>query len=395
MNRKTFVISIVFLFHAFPSFADTDITISTGSSSVQNSTCGTTTERTDSQSFEHMTACFLAGLPLPVHSPWDACAATDAWRRYASSMKEKWARFFATRGKKIDTWRRAELKGTPRTATIFYPFSGPDFLYLHILFPEGSRYVLVGLEPVGSIPSPREITPQNIESCLTHIEKTLEDILLISFFKTNDMSKELSSGCLTGTLPILMIFLAQTSHQIDSVHFFDLADNGTVLSRPSPCDCASGKRRCRGVEISFSSPSGETKTLVYLSANLSDFGLLHCQGCKYYYEALQPPLITFIKSASYLLHKNYFSHIRDLILDKSFWVLQDDSGIPYRYFDSRRWDTKLYGTYEGPIALFKNHLQKDLAAAYRIGAVPLPFRFGYTARSNLLKAVKKADANAE
>jgi hypothetical protein len=40
----------------------------------------------------------------------------------------------------------------------------------------------------------------------------------------------------------------------------------------------------------------------------------------------------FIKSASYLSHYETFSNIRDLVLDKADAVLEDDTGIPYRYF---------------------------------------------------------------
>jgi len=89
------------------------------------------------------------------------------------------------------------------------------------------------------------------------------------------------------------------------------------------------------------------------------------------------------------MHKPYFSRIRNLILQKSSIIVQDDSGIPFRFFKSDQWNITLYGVYEGPIDLFKNHFEPDLAAAYRHRAAPLPFRFGYTTHSNLLRAIKK------
>jgi hypothetical protein len=102
---------------------------------------------------------------------------------------------------------------------------------------------------------------------------------------------------------------------------------------------------------------------------------------------------TLIKSASYLLHKPYFSTIRNLILSKTSWIVEDDSGIPYRYFD-RAWDVRLYGKYSDPIPLFKNWKQPDLKEAFssRKDIQPLGFAIGYRhpGESDLLVAVRRA-----
>jgi len=62
-------------------------------------------------------------------------------------------------------------------------------------------------------------------------------------------------------------------------------------------------------------------------------------------------------------HKN-FSTIRGLVLAKSAAVLQDDSGIPYRYFDAANWRVQLYGNYEKPYGSFAWLEQPDLRKAY-------------------------------
>lgn len=41
---------------------------------------------------------------------------------------------------------------------------------------------------------------------------------------------------------------------------------------------------------------------------------------------------TYLKGASYLLHRNSFSLIRNIILDQSEQVIQDDSGVPFKWF---------------------------------------------------------------
>ena len=97
-----------------------------------------------------------------------------------------------------------------------------------------------------------------------------------------------------------------------------------------------------------------------------------------------------------MLHKPYFSVIRKAILDKSKYVLQDDSGIPVRFYNATAWNHQYYGTYDAPINLFKNFLQKDLKMAYdsteKTLVKPLEFGIGYDYKlneSNLMLFSKK------
>ena len=61
--------------------------------------------------------------------------------------------------------------------------------------------------------------------------------------------------------------------------------------------------------------------------------------------------------------------------------MQDDSGIPIRFFDPRRWIVRFYGSYLGPIELFKEHYQRDLADLYRRSR-PKKLDFGVGYRFN-------------
>ena len=102
---------------------------------------------------------------------------------------------------------------------------------------------------------------------------------------------------------------------------------------------------------------------------------------------------TFVKAASYLLHYETFSTIKDLTQAKSVSLLQDDTGIPYKYL-SDKWNCSVFGSYIKPIADFSGVYQKDLDSFYRINNVndKLPFSMGYhyfTGKQNLMFAVKK------
>ena len=70
-------------------------------------------------------------------------------------------------------------------------------------------------------------------------------------------------------------------------------------------------------------------------------------------------------------------------------ILQDDSGIAYKFYDKAKWDITLYGTYEKPIPLFKDFYEADLFDAYKKSAKPVDFRYGYNRKSNFLLAQKK------
>ncbi len=75
--------------------------------------------------------------------------------------------------------------------------------------------------------------------------------------------------------------------------------------------------------------------------------------------------------------------VRNIILTKSALVMQDDSGIPYRFFKPEEWETHLYGSYTEPIPMFKSSYEQDLFDAYQNGnPKPMNFRMGYNRISN-------------
>ncbi|UYZ57748.1 hypothetical protein [Hymenobacter latericus] len=87
--------------------------------------------------------------------------------------------------------------------------------------------------------------------------------------------------------------------------------------------------------------------------------------------------------------------MRNLILERSQFILQDDSGIAMKYFPRGNWRFIHYGTYRKPIPMFAMYYQPALTAAYQDSVQkprPLPFGTGYNWRvndSNLLLAKRK------
>jgi hypothetical protein len=96
------------------------------------------------------------------------------------------------------------------------------------------------------------------------------------------------------------------------------------------------------------------------------------------------------------MHRETFSSIRNFILEHSDYVLQDDSGIPVRYFEEAKWNRQFYGSYIKPIDLFAVRYQPDLRQIYQSNPniKNLGFGIGYKfdADANLMLSISKDQA---
>ncbi|WP_139924647.1 hypothetical protein [Hymenobacter sp. DG01] len=339
----------------------------------------------------HNVAAYLAGLPVSKASGLRPLTAQPGWQSYAADAAKSWTNYHATRTTKIEAWARQELDSARAASpTIFYPFSGPDFLNVTTMFPTSSTYVLMGLEPVGSVP--RQATLAN-PRLFTALKASLWSVLNFSFFRTNDMAVDLKSVELDGALPLMMLFAARTNHQVEAVRYIQLTPEGELAAADTAAIQRPGPKMVPGVEMILRTPAGQKKTVLYFSADLSDWKLGTTQEAALKYVRSLGPLTTYVKSATYLMHKTYFSKVRNLVLERSNYVLQDDSGIAMKYFrPAADWQFTFYGTYKRPINLFAKHYQPELTTAYADTANParlLPFGTGYNWRpneSNLLLA---------
>jgi hypothetical protein len=333
-------------------------------------------------------ALFIAGITNP-ESALTAYEKQPAWVSHARFFDHNWESFTRRRLSPMRDWASQEL-GSASAATVFYPFSGPDFVNAFALFPHAKTYLLIALEPVGVIPDFADPKERNFFASL---QRSLYDLLQLDFFKTNQMKSSLGKGELKGTLPVLMFFLAREQARVLDVQYWVMEPDGTIAESPA-VGAKISSTGIPGVRIVFTSPgSTENQTVYYFQFNLRNDSLARNQQFVSFLKSFGP-VTTFTKAASYLMFKPYFSAIRQFILDQSLNVLQGDSGIPIRYFEPSVWNLRFYGTYSGPIALFSNCYQPDMATIYRGGKVqPLPFGFDYRHRvrtSNLMFAAKKA-----
>jgi hypothetical protein len=339
------------------------------------------------------TARFLAGLRPSPGSPLNALTKSAVWQRHAARFDSLFEQKDRDSLSRIRVFAIKQIPQTDRP--LLYFFSGPDFLYANAFFADAPTYVLSGLEPAGEIPRIEELNPRALEYTLLNTERSLNSILNLSFFQTNDMRRELSAGPVFGTLPILYVFLARAGKTINEAETIVLDQDGNV--RQADAERKSGdigeasQDGARGVRIVFSDKSHSRQTLYYFSGDVSNDGLRK-SGLPKFCEGLGQAN-AFIKSASYLMHRDRYADLRDFILKQSALVLQDDSGIPISYFDPLKWELQPFGNYVGPIPLFRNRYQASLARLFRArDRKAIDFGIGYQWRrntSNLLLAIKK------
>jgi hypothetical protein len=325
-------------------------------------------------------AKFLAGMQPSAGSPLAPLTRNQGWQRHAKWFDSNWDTLEKRQLSKVRAWSDRHLKD--RTNTLYYMFSGPDFLYASAFYPQANTYLMAGLEPVGAIP----VVSERTVGSLPRIQQSIGTSLRLSFFITNQMRSQLSGGDLAGTLPILYVYIARSGKTIREVTLVNIDRDGTLHP-------AKGEARgmVPGVKIVLGGASGPTQTLYYFRSDVSNSGLASTGFLTF--AATLGNGNGLLKSASYLMHSGNFTQVRDFVLSHSQQIVQDDSGIPLASFRPDTWNLQPFGAYLGPIGVFPGRGQPRLGELFKKAkAPPLDFGIGYRHRghdSNLLLAVRK------
>jgi hypothetical protein len=265
-------------------------------------------------------------------------------------------------------------------------------------FPDADTYIMFGLEPPGTVPDLKSMNAEQITRGLNGLKRSLGDMLHMNFFKTEGMAAELSNKSFNSIAGLTLYFLATNGYTpVDARRIVINAKSDLVQGAPSDDQInwqKPPKSRVPGVEISFRKGSGKTQKVRYFMLNVIDAALAGSSPNFIPYLSKQAPFAVIIKSASYLMHndKVKFTQIREALIASADFIVQDDSGIPLRYFTTDRWNLGFHGYYDGPIGLFRNRMQPDFKKAMdTFSTGRLPFSYGYDykpGQSNLMTAKK-------
>lgn len=313
-------------------------------------------------------ALFLAGKPVRRGAILSRMQLTTDYQVHQREMRSVWNRLASRRVAAMNEWAGANL---PSPGVVHYPFGGPDLLHVRGMFPDAPNYVLLGLEGVGEVPPLESLPMEEVLGALPAYREATKTQLRVGYFITKDMRSDLERSALRGVTPILLGSIALSDGVVTGVNSTSAGGNP-------------------GIELTFRDSRGGAHRATYISGDLSNSGFN--SGYQSWLSS-QGRGATYFKAASYLMHDDRFSKVRDFYLANSNAILQDDSGIPFRYLDQNQWNIRYFGNYDAPIELFAKHAQADLRAAYAANPkTPLSFGSGYhydAWNANLILATKR------
>jgi len=291
---------------------------------------------------------------------------------HQQQMNALWSMHEYSRGQRVRSWAASHIGDLQGHNALFYPFSGPDYLFAHDLFPHAETYILCGLEPAEPLPDLQSMSQGEIASGLDSLRTALSSIMQAGYFITTDMRRDLQASRFRGVLPVLLAFLARTGATVDSVDIVGIDGTGNVALS------SAARGSAPGLMIRYRNGFGGLKRLFYFRQDLSNSGT-RPNGPFLTFVAKQgyPPAL--VKSASYLMHEDSFSTIRNYLVHRTSGLVQDPSGVPWRTLASSGLAISLYGNYQNTLGIFSQQ-QPDLVNAYRSDAYPVQpvdFGFGY------------------
>jgi len=294
---------------------------------------------------------------------------------YAQKTTARWQEYESRIGAPLQKWAHTELVPAPG-ATIFYPFSGPDFATVYRLYPDASRYVLVAMQPGEPPPALERASAADLAAFMSRFGEAWKQFAQIGFFRTLDLDEDTKQrGLRAGTVTPMLAFAVRSGYRVVSVEPMRVNESGSDL------ELHSGPRSERATWHSarITLQAGNRRVLLdYVRMNLSDASLHEKPAERAWIERMAANR-TVLKAASHLLQSSRFSIVRDALLERAPGILQDETGIEYTAL-AKSFDVKLYGRFTKPHQLFNQEAQKSLARAYKEHhqeVKPLSFRVSY------------------
>ncbi len=350
-------------------------------------------------------ARFIAGMAVP-QGALAAFQSRPAWVEYSRYFNQSWGSLDKRLLMPERQWAEKELGAVATSnSTVFYPFSGPDFANVNAFFPRARKYVLVALEPLGEIPKFAAMSDGEFKSYFQALKDSLRDLLNINYFISAHMDTQIEKTEIKGVLPVLLFMLARSNAQVLDVRYWTMGMDGRVRELPALGTTARefpalattdlDMTLIKGIRIEFKTADGDKdrpQTLYYFCLNLANQAFDRNRNFLSFLRRMGP-FTTFMKSASYVMFDSKASAARQFVLDQSRYIVQEDSGIPLKFFEPSLWDLRFYGRYIKPISAFSQDYQEALASNYKADKKikPLPFGFGYyfkPGEANLMFAEK-------
>lgn len=304
-------------------------------------------------------AKFFAGIPACEESNhFHAFSSTAEWADYSNRVGELFGAFERKYCIPFSIWSRTLSGASDYDGPVFYPFSGPDFAFPNLLFPNAAEYILCGREFCAEEPDLNTLDVTSVLSLLNQTLRCAEHYFENSYFLTRDLGL-ITAKEVGGLLPLILLLIVRSG--------FHVSDVRSAVTQPFR-ECASP-----AIQIEFEGARRRQK-VTYFQQDLRDEYFINSGLEEHLTRA--GDFAVFCKSASYLLHEPNFCELSELIFRRCGTLVQDPSSLPFATLRKRGWDVDLFGSYISTLEVFEKYEQADLATAYRTRPSPEPLGFG-------------------
>ena len=324
------------------------------------------------------TTYFLSGKWVEDPSdPLDAYTKTKGYIDFRTNLQKDWKLYTMVALLPFREWLDKNFS-EQYSDTILYPFSGPDIPNAFTIYPNASKYILIGLEAGGFLPTLVGDSDEKKTKGLRELNSSLDSISRLNFFLTNKMKINITAAVYQGTAPVIISYMGIMGYDVLEIKPITFGSSGEIkyLTEEDISKDINFKKGFVSLEIKFRDKNSKTKTLYYISGNVSNQGLEKDPSILEFLKTQGRFSATF-KAASFLLHYDQFTRIRDFILSTTDLIVMDDTGP--RIKDLKKdFDIKVFGIYTRPIALWPNMFQQDLKDLHtEQKPLPIPFKYGY------------------
>ena len=335
-------------------------------------------ETTESKQLQQK-SLFLSGkLQADENSKLGKLTRTSFYATFRQRITKHWEQYNKEIQDPFIEWKNKNVP-EPKSKVVFYPFSGPDFPNAYTIYPKATTYIMIGLEAGGFEPDFESMNENQISRGLYELNGSLDTISRLNYFMTNSMKQDVSKSVFRGTAPVFLAYFGFLKVKPYSIKNFRLNDNGEIiyLTKEEIKTNPNYREGLISLDIDFIDPvDGTKKKLYFLSTNISNFGLKANPGTMKFLGKFGTFASTF-KAASFLLHYDSFTDMKEFILKNSELMVMDDTGPPVKDL-ATNFNIKVFGRYTRPIGLWPEKVQKDLQKIHEDQKPEkVKFKYGY------------------
>ncbi len=292
----------------------------------------------------------------------------------------------------------ASLRPANLPKVVVYPFGGNDLAAALASYPDADEFNTISLENAGDPRPFAKASAPAVRKELAWFTQLVRRMLVFHDHSSKD-THDIDHGLIPGQVSLSLIAAAQYGYEPVSLKFFRVEKDGSLhyyshdeikqLEKVRAKGLSKTRRAMKfsvafhSMEIVYSKAETGKKIIHrHFGANLDNH---HFKNSPLQAHLLAKGKVSAMtKGASYLMWFNYFSEIRDYLLQNMSFMYSDATGILPKYAKAAGFSYTTYGRFTG--AFLENNggqNAKDLAREFaRQPYRKMPFRYGHADMKN-------------